>query len=145
MNPMQENSRIVLSPSQASIKLVNSNVCYALWPRGAGKTNALGDRIEHLSEVMPRAQILLYADTFKRLEERIVPNILSFFINDAGLEENTDFTVFRKPPEEWDKPLIPLKMYQSCYQFQQWHGSLLGISASTWFCQCLQCPGNAGR
>lgn len=114
---MEENSKIVLSPSQASIKLVNANVCYALWPRGAGKTNALGDRIDHLSDVMPRSQILLYADTFKRLEERIVPNILSFFINDAGLEEGTDFTVFRKPPDEWDKPLIPLKMYDHVISF----------------------------
>lgn len=115
---MSEDSKIIqLTPSQARIKLVNANVTYCLMPRGAGKTNALGDRVDHLSEVMPRAQILLYADTFKRLEERIVPNMMSFFINDAGLEEGQDFVTFKKPPDEWDKPLIPLKSFDHVISF----------------------------
>jgi hypothetical protein len=113
-----EDSKIIqLTPSQAKLKLVNANVTYALMPRGAGKTNALGDRVDHLSQIMPRSQILLYADTFKRLEERIVPNMLAFFANDIGLEEGVDFVSFKKPPDEWDKPIIPLKVFDHVISF----------------------------
>lgn len=108
---------IHLTKSQALLKLVNPNVCYALWPRAAGKTHAIGDRVEHLSETMPRAQILLFSDTFKRLEERIVPNILGYFQNEIGLIENEDFVIFKKPPEHFDKPITPLKVYDHVITF----------------------------
>lgn len=112
-----EEKIIKLTKSQALLKLVNPNVCYALWPRAAGKTNAIGDRVEHLSETMPRSQILLFSDTFKRLEERIVPNILGYFQNEIGLIENEDFVVFKKPPDHFDKPITPLKVYDHVITF----------------------------
>jgi hypothetical protein len=113
-----EDQKIVkLTKSQAELKLINPNVAYVLWPRAAGKTNAIGDRVEHLSETMPKAQILLFSDTFKRLEERIVPNILGYFQNEIGLIENEDFVVFKKPPEHFDKPITPLKVYDHVITF----------------------------
>lgn len=115
---VNEDEKIIkLTKSQALLKLVNPNVCYALWPRGSGKTNAIGDRVEHLSEVMPRSQILLFSDTFKRLEERIVPNILAYFQNEIGLIENEDFIAFRKPPEHFDKPITPIKVFDNVITF----------------------------
>jgi hypothetical protein len=114
----QEDQKIVkLTKSQAELKLINPNVAYVLWPRAAGKTNAIGDRVEHLSETMPKAQILLFSDTFKRLEERIVPNILGYFQNEIGLMENEDFVVFKKPPEHFDKPITPLKAFDHVITF----------------------------
>jgi hypothetical protein len=113
----EENKIVRLTKSQAALKLINANVSYVLWPRAAGKTNAIGDRVEHLSETMPRSQILLFSDTFKRLEERIVPNILGYFQNEIGLIENEDFVVFKKPPEHFDKPITPLKVYDHVITF----------------------------
>lgn len=113
----KEEKIIELTKSQALLKLVNPNVCYALWPRASGKTNAIGDRVEHLSETMPRSQILLFSDTFKRLEERIVPNILAYFQNEIGLIENEDFVTFKKPPEHFEKPITPLKVYDHVITF----------------------------
>lgn len=109
----------VLNPnrSQSLVKLVNANVCYLVAPRASGKTFAIGDRIEQLNDAMPRSQIILFSDTFKRLEERIVPNILSYFINEAGMIEGEDFTVFKKPPEYFAKPLIPLKEFDHVISF----------------------------
>lgn len=117
MEDLQINKTVQLTRSQAQLKLINPNVAYVLWPRAAGKTNAIGDRVEHLSEMMPKAQILLFSDTFKRLEERIVPNILSYFQNEIGLIENEDFVAFKKPPEHFDKPITPLKAFDHVITF----------------------------
>lgn len=114
---MEENKIIKLGKSQALLKLVNPNVAYCTWPRATGKTSALGDRVEHLSETMPRAQILLFSDTYKRLEERIVPNMLSYFINDVGLIEGEDYVIGKKPPDHWEKPLIPLRVMDHVISF----------------------------
>lgn len=108
---------IQLSESQFNLKAVNANVTYALWPRGSGKTTAIGDRVEHLSEVMPKSQLLLFSDTFKRLEDRIVPNMLNYLINSIGLIEGEDFVTFKTPPEDWDKPIIPLKKFDHVISF----------------------------
>jgi len=77
----------------------------------------IGDRIEQLNDAMPRSQIILFSDTFKRLEERIVPNILSYFINDADMIEGEDFVCYKKPPDFWTKPLIPLKDFEHVISF----------------------------
>src|SRR5438874_11568334 len=106
-----EAAHITPNKSQSKVKLVNANVCYFIAPRASGKTHAIGDRIEQLNDAMPRSQIILFSDTFKRLEERIVPNILGYFINEAFMIEGEDFVVFKKPPDHFEKPLIPLKEF----------------------------------
>ena len=113
----EEKKAIGLSGSQWKIKAVNPNTLYALMPRGSGKTFMIGDRVEELSEVMPRSQILLGGDTFARLEERVVPNILNYLINENGLVEGEDFSTFKAPPEHWDTPIIPLKKFDHVISF----------------------------
>jgi len=114
---MNNEKTIRLNRSQALIKLVNANVTYVLAPRGNGKTYSIGDRIENLSELMPRSQILLLSDTYKRLQDKIVPNICDYFINHAGLIEGEDFVIYKKPPEHFIKPLIPLHNYEYVVSF----------------------------
>jgi hypothetical protein len=109
---------VKLHDSQALIQLINANVTYCAWQRGGGKTGGgIGPRILHLSEVMPRSQILLFSDTYERLMDRIVPNIIGFIQNKLGLVEGVDFVKFKKPPEDWTEPLIPLTKYDKVISF----------------------------
>lgn len=114
---MEIEKEIRLNESQAKVKEVNPNIAYVMSPRGNGKTFIIGDRIEHLDDMMPRSQILLLSDTYKRLEEKIVPNICDYFINHAGMIENEDFVIYKKPPEHFVKPIIPLHKFEHVVSF----------------------------
>lgn len=119
---MEENtddSKVVrLHNSQAMIQIINANTTYCLWQRAGGKTGGgIGPRFLHLSEVMPRAQVLLFSDTYDRLQDRIVPNIIEFLENKLGLLEGVDFVKYKKPPENWEKPIIPLDKFEHVISF----------------------------
>src|SRR5690349_20534371 len=95
-----------LNRSQALIHLINANVCYCTWPRAGGKTSGgIGPRILHLSEVMPRSQVLLVADTFERIEKVLLPSIENFLMEELGLLPDIDYVVHKRPPDHWTKPL----------------------------------------
>jgi hypothetical protein len=109
---------IDLLDSQALIRVINANVTYCAWPRGSGKTTrGIGPQIQHLSEVMPRSQVLLFSDTYERLFDRIVPNIVHFLQSKLYLVEGVDFVLFKKPPDHWTKPLIPLTKFDKVISF----------------------------
>ena len=115
-----------LYPTQALTQLINANVTYCLWQRGGGKTGGgIGPRIQKLSELMPRSQHLLFSDTYERLTDRIVPNIIEFQTNKLGLVEGVDFVMYKKPPDNWPKPIFPLNKFDKV------------ISYSSGFCVCL--------
>jgi hypothetical protein len=115
----------VLVRSQALVHLINANVAYCVWPRAGGKTSGgIGPRILHLSEVMPRAQVLLVADSFERIEKVLWPGIEAFLNSELGLVAEVDYVVHKKPPDHWTKPyFIPAK-YDHV------------ISFATGFCLC---------
>lgn len=103
---------VTLHDSQALIQIINANITYCAWPRGGGKTGGgIGPRLQHLSNIMPRTQVLLFSDTYERLMGRIVPNIISFWESKLGWVEGIDFIKYKKPPDHWDKPLIPLDKF----------------------------------
>ncbi len=107
-----------LHDSQALIQIVNANITIAAWQRAGGKTGGgIGPRLVHLSEVMPRSQILLFSDTYERLMDRIVPNITEFLTNKLGLIEGEDYVKYKKPPDNWDKPNVPLDKYDKVISF----------------------------
>jgi hypothetical protein len=65
-----DSIEVTLHDSQALIQIINANTTYCAWPRGGGKTGGgIGPRFLHLSEVMPRSQVLLVSDTYERLLE----------------------------------------------------------------------------
>lgn len=84
---------------------------YGLWPRAGGKTSGgIGPRVERLSQIMPRSQTLLVADSFERIGKVLLPSIENFLCEELGLLPDIDFVVHKKPPEHWTKPLfIPAK------------------------------------
>lgn len=101
-----------LHDSQAMIQLVNANVTYCAWPRGGGKTGGgIGPRILHINEIMPQSQVLLFSDTYERLMDRIVPNICYFLQSKLGWVEGEDYVKYKRPPDDWDKPIIPLDKF----------------------------------
>ncbi|WP_438946750.1 hypothetical protein [Sediminibacterium sp.] len=109
---------INLNDSQADIQIVNANTTYALWPRSGGKTGGgIAPRILRLDKVMPRSQILIVSDTYERLETRIIPNVMNFFIEKFKLIEGVDFVKYKKPPENWTKPLVPLDRFERVISF----------------------------
>src|SRR5690242_12064016 len=91
---MSDTSVINLTKSQSLIHLVNAQTTYCVWARNSGKTSAgIGLPVLHLSEVMPRAQVLLYSDTFERLNDVLVPAILNAY---AALVDETKFIKEKK-------------------------------------------------
>jgi FtsZ-binding cell division protein ZapB len=115
---MEEAKVVHLHNSQALIQIINANTTYCTWQRGGGKTGGgIGPRFLHLSEVMPRSQVLLFSDTYDRLKKRIVPNIIEFLQNKLGLIENIDFVKYVKPPEYFENPLIPIDIYEHVVSF----------------------------
>ncbi len=116
----------MLHDSQALIQIINANVTYCAWQRGGGKTGGgIGPRIQRLSQLMPRSQHLLFSDTYERLQDRIVPNIIEFQTSKLGLIEGVDFVMYKKPPEHWQKPIFPLNKFDKV------------ISYSSGFAVCL--------
>jgi hypothetical protein len=94
---MNDFKEVHLHDSQAMIQIINANTTYCAWQRAGGKTGGgIGPRIQRLSEVMPRSQILIFSDTYDRLQTRILPNIVGF------LE---------------DKPIIPLDKFDNVVSF----------------------------
>jgi hypothetical protein len=121
-----DSINVDLLPSQARVQIINANTTYCAYQRGGGKTQGVfGPRIQRLSEVMPRTQCLLATDTYERLEKIVVPNIIFFLESHLGLVENVDFIKFKRPPEHWQKPFIPLDKFDRV------------ISFSSGFCLCL--------
>ncbi|MEP7319713.1 MAG: hypothetical protein ABI921_13255 [Panacibacter sp.] len=117
---------INLTKSQAQMHAYNANVMYATLQRNSGKTSAgIGLRVLHLSQVMPGAQILLFSDTFERLQDVLVPGILSFLEHNVGMVEGVDYVCYKAPPEHWKKPLFKIKKFDKV------------ISFATGFCICL--------
>ena len=115
-----------LHDSQALIQIINANVTYCAWQRGGGKTGGgIGPRIQRLSQMLPRSQHLLFSDTYERLQDRIVPNIIEFQTNKLGMVEGLDFVLYKKPPDHWPKPIFPLNKFDKV------------ISYSSGFAVCL--------
>jgi hypothetical protein len=123
---VDDSVQVNLHNSQALIQIINANVTYCAWQRAGGKTGGgIGPRVQRLSEIMPRSQCLLFSDTYDRPETRIVPNIISFLTDKMGLVEDVDFVKYKRPPENWQKPLIPLDKFDRV------------ISFASGFCLCL--------
>ncbi len=113
-----DSIEVELLPTQADIITVNANTTYCLWPRAGGKTSGgIGPRIQRLSEVMPRSQILIVSDTYERLENRVIPNIINFLSENLGLIEDIDFVKYKKSPDHWTKPFIPLDKFGRVISF----------------------------
>jgi FtsZ-binding cell division protein ZapB len=107
-----------LHDSQALIQIINANTTYCAWPRAGGKTGGgIGPRFLHLSEVMPRSQVLLFTDTYERLDTRIVPTFIGFLSDKLGLIEGADFVKYKRPPDNWEKSLIPLDKFERVISF----------------------------
>lgn len=118
MNLLDDTVSISLSPTQSEVAVVNANTTYCLWQRGGGKTTCgIGPHLLKLSEKMPRAQILLVCDTYDRLEKRVVPNIINFFLEKVKLVEGVDFVKYKRPPESFTKPLVPIDNFERVISF----------------------------
>ena len=114
---MSSNERF-FNENQSRIHLINANVTHCLWPRAEGKTSGgAGQRLVHLSQVMPRSQCILYTDTYERVEGTIIPNIRDFYNNHIGLIEGLDYVVCQTPPDHWVKPLIAPTKYKRVITF----------------------------
>jgi len=119
-NKLEPNEivEVNLHPSQAMLQIINPNTAYCLGPRSGGKTGGIiAPRIQHLDLKMPRCQILLVSDTYERLKKIIVPSIVYFWESKLGMVEGIDFIKYKKPPNEWTKPIIPLDDYENVISF----------------------------
>jgi hypothetical protein len=133
MKMMNDSAYINLTKSQALIHAINATTMYATWARNSGKSSAgIGLRVLRLSELMPRAQVILYSDTFERLHDVIVPAIMGFLEHESGIVEGEDYVKFKKPPDHWTKPFCPLEKFDKVISFR------------SGFCLCLASQKVAG-
>lgn len=117
---------VTLNRPQFLVHLINANKTYCLWGRGTGKSNgAEGPRIMHLFNTMPKAQIGLIVPSYEMGYNQILTNIIGFWQNEMGLVEGEDYVVGRKPPEDWEKPIIPIVDNKNCISFS--NGSVMPI------------------
>lgn len=113
-----QTKEIQLLPTQAKVHLINAKFTYCVWQRAGGKTSGgIGPRIDRLRTVMPRSQILLVSDTYERLKDRIVPNVIEFFENKFGLIDGVDFVKYKKPPDHFATPIVPLDKFDNVISF----------------------------
>lgn len=123
---MDDNNIIELNRPQILLHLINAGKTYALWGRGTGKTNGgLGPRIMHLFNKMPRAQIGLVTPSYEMAFKQILNNITGFWQNDMGLIEGQDYVIGKKPPDDWEKPIIPVLEHKYVISFS--NGSVMPI------------------
>ncbi|MEI7736987.1 MAG: hypothetical protein WCI49_16070, partial [Ferruginibacter sp.] len=116
--PMDDIKEIELNRPQALLHIINANKTYGMWGRGTGKSNGgLGPRIIHLMNEMPRAQIGLVVPTYEMAFNKIIGNIASFWQNVMGMVEGDDYVIGVKPPDEWQKPIIPIFKYTNVISF----------------------------
>lgn len=109
---------VELNRPQIELHYLNPNKAYCLWGRATGKSNgALSPRILHLMDVMPRAQIGMIAPSYTMAEKQILPNVIGFWQNMMGLQEGEDFVIGKKPPEDWEKPILPVFEYKNVISF----------------------------
>lgn len=126
---MENQTEVNLNKSQGRIHIINANVTHFLGPRATGKTQGgIGPRVLNLSKVMPRSQSVLYSDTFERLEGVIVPAITSFLSNEMGVVEDRDFVVFKRPPQNWIKPVIEPRKFDRAISFNSGFVIMCGSS-----------------
>jgi hypothetical protein len=112
---MEDELIIELNHPQILVHTVNANKTVILWGRAGGKTNGVwGPRIEHIFEKMPGCQMGFIVPTYEMGAKNIIPNIIGFWENQMGLVEGEDFVNGIKPPDEWDKPIIPVPNYKNC-------------------------------
>lgn len=113
-----EATELNLNRSQALLHIVNANFAALLGPRASGKTTGgIGPRIAHLSEAMPRSQAIFFSDTFERIHDKLIPNIVSFIENEMGYVDGQDYVAFKKPPEHFADSLIKLNKFDHVLSF----------------------------
>lgn len=118
MSQMISSIQVKLHNSQALIQMINATITYCLWQRAGGKTGGgIGPRVLKLMEVMPRSQVLIFTDTYDRLKKRIIPNVINFLQSKLKLVEGQDFVKYKRPPESFEKPLIPLDDFEHVISF----------------------------
>jgi hypothetical protein len=115
-----------LNRPQFLIHKINANKTYNLWGRGTGKTNGgLGPRSIRLIDVMEGAQIGLVVPSYVMAKKQIVPNMVGFWQSEMDMVEDVDFALFRKPPDHWQKPIIPVLDYRYVISFS--NGSVMPV------------------
>jgi hypothetical protein len=100
-----------LNQPQAEVNLVRANSRWLLWGRGTGKTvGGIAPFMVEVMDAMPGHLGGIFGKSFEHIETNIIPKIL-LGLTELGYTQDIDYVVGRKPPEEFDKCLYPIKKY----------------------------------
>jgi hypothetical protein len=103
--------QLELNQPQAEVNLVRANSRWLLWGRGTGKTvGGIAPFMVEVMDAMPGHLGGIFGKTFVHIETNILPKIL-LGLTELGYTQDVDYVVGRKPPEEFDKCLYPIKKY----------------------------------
>lgn len=111
---LPKNERIVelaLNKPQAEVNMVKAQSRWLLWGRGTGKTvGGIAPFMSELVDAMPGHLGGIFGKSFEHIETNIIPKIL-LGLTELGYSQDVDFVVGKKPPQDWDKCLYPIKKY----------------------------------
>lgn len=107
-----------LNAPQAKVITTMANQTWCPWARGTGKTTGvIAPWILHKVFAMPQSSGGLVGTSFEDLDTRILKAIFTAF-NLFGLTEGVDYVYSKRPPDDWDKPFIPIpKKYDNVISF----------------------------
>lgn len=85
--------------------------------RGAGKSPIQAFRVHEVVTQMPRCTFALAGPTYVNLMERTIPPMRRYLYEHYGWMEGVHYVTFRRPPDEWAKPFIPVDEYKHAISF----------------------------
>ena len=85
--------------------------------RGTGKSPIQAFRVHEVVTQMPRCTFALAGPTYVNLMERTIPPMRRFLQEHYGWIENIHYVMFRRPPDEWAKPYVPVDEYKHAISF----------------------------
>ena len=96
---------------------INSWELALLIGRGTGKSPVQAFRVHEVVTQMPRCTFALAGPTYVNLMERTIPPMRRYLQEHYGWIENIHYVMFRRPPDEWAKPYVPVDEYKHAISF----------------------------
>lgn len=93
---------------------------------GAGKSTAMGRRIQRLVMEMPRGSFMLVGETYQQILTRTLPTTIHG-LEALGIYQNLHYFVGRKPPSSWKFPMAykpPMKADKAIFF---WTGAVINL------------------
>jgi hypothetical protein len=121
-----EVQELYLNKIQQLAMFLNPWELTLLLGRGTGKSAVHAFRVHEVVTHMPRCTFGLVGPTYINLMERTIPPMRRYLQEHYGWIEDIHYVMFRRPPDDWAKPYIPLDEHKHAISFYNGTVGVLG-------------------